>query len=358
MNVDMQKLDELLCLLGRKYLGDEEKISDLMRSFFSDNMEERIELNRKNGAKIGMNVFMDYGVWCEPPFAELIEIEDNVVISAFVKLVGHDSALTNIVGFPVRKGKILLKKNAFIGNGAIILPGVTIGEEAVIGAGSVVTEDVSPRTVVAGVPAKKISDFKTFFEKNIELLKKFPGRFTYVFSKHQPKPEFIGRSADYESGVGEFGVLPRALPFTEHEKALLSADSENSDPAGHNTDDNWTALLDFAGVGENSRVIDIGCGNGSLVLECAKRGANVVGVDFSEAALGLAREKTFPTFQKNVNFICTDLKSMNQPEKSFDAVFVTNVVEYLQAWELEILFHTIKKMLKDGGKFVIYSRGK
>jgi len=48
----------------------------------------------------------------------------------------------------------LVKKGASIGTGSTILCGVTIGENAIIGAGSVVTKDVSPSTIVAGVPAK------------------------------------------------------------------------------------------------------------------------------------------------------------------------------------------------------------
>lgn len=50
----------------------------------------------------------------------------------------------------------LVKKGVSIGSGATIIAGVTIGEGSVIGAGSVVTKDVAPKTIVAGVPAKKL----------------------------------------------------------------------------------------------------------------------------------------------------------------------------------------------------------
>jgi acetyltransferase-like isoleucine patch superfamily enzyme len=55
-------------------------------------------------------------------------------------------------------GKIVVENDAWIGTGAIILPNMTIGEGAVIGAGAVVTKDVPPFSIVAGVPAKKISE--------------------------------------------------------------------------------------------------------------------------------------------------------------------------------------------------------
>ncbi|AYE62260.1 Maltose o-acetyltransferase [Lactobacillus helveticus] len=51
---------------------------------------------------------------------------------------------------------MLIKKNAWIGAKATILPGVTVGENAVVAAGAVVTKDVSANTVVAGMPAKVI----------------------------------------------------------------------------------------------------------------------------------------------------------------------------------------------------------
>ncbi len=52
-----------------------------------------------------------------------------------------------------------MKRGAYVGVGAILLPGVTVGECAVVGAGAVVTEDVPPYTIVAGSPAKVVRKF-------------------------------------------------------------------------------------------------------------------------------------------------------------------------------------------------------
>ena len=60
----------------------------------------------------------------------------------------------------VRMEGVKIKDDVWIGAGVIILSGVTIGECSVIGAGAVVTKDVEPYTVVAGVPARKIKDIK------------------------------------------------------------------------------------------------------------------------------------------------------------------------------------------------------
>ncbi|MBM6839897.1 sugar O-acetyltransferase, partial [Clostridium saudiense] len=85
-----------------------------------------------------------------------IELEDNVLIGPEVKIlsVNHPIDSRNRRGVILKSVKI--KRNAWIGAGAIICPGVTIGENSVIGAGSVVTKDVADNCVYAGVPAKFI----------------------------------------------------------------------------------------------------------------------------------------------------------------------------------------------------------
>ncbi|HSR20175.1 MAG TPA: DapH/DapD/GlmU-related protein [Anaerolineales bacterium] len=66
-------------------------------------------------------------------------------------------AESRIQGWEVAK-RIVIEDNVWIGGGAIVLPGVTIGKNAVVGAGSVVTWDVRPNAVVAGNPAGLIRE--------------------------------------------------------------------------------------------------------------------------------------------------------------------------------------------------------
>ena len=56
------------------------------------------------------------------------------------------------------RDRVVIRRNAWIGAGAVILPGVTVGENAIVAAGAVVTKDVADNTVVAGIPAKYIRD--------------------------------------------------------------------------------------------------------------------------------------------------------------------------------------------------------
>jgi acetyltransferase-like isoleucine patch superfamily enzyme len=80
---------------------------------------------------------------------ELITVEPGVVISSRVIVAAHDS-WRHVVG------QVCVRRRAFVGIGAILMPGVTVGEEAVVAAGAVVTRSVEARTVVAGVPAKLV----------------------------------------------------------------------------------------------------------------------------------------------------------------------------------------------------------
>lgn len=74
---------------------------------------------------------------------------------ASILTLGHDPRSS---AFGDRGGDVVIGERVWIGYRAIILPGVTIGEGAVIGAGSVVTKDVEPFAIVAGNPARKVGD--------------------------------------------------------------------------------------------------------------------------------------------------------------------------------------------------------
>lgn len=107
---------------------------------------------------IGKNVFINF----DCTFLALggITIEDDVLIGPKVSLITENHPLNPEERKGLEAKPILIKKNAWIGANATILPGVTIGENAVVAAGAVVSKDVPDNTVVGGIPAKFIKNIQ------------------------------------------------------------------------------------------------------------------------------------------------------------------------------------------------------
>jgi len=122
----------------------------------------RNALYRGMGIGLGRRVFIGLDTWLDDQFPELITIEDDVTISFRVMVIVHDDARrmdrTQAGAHTGTVAPVRLRRGCYLGAGSILLPGVTVGEGAVVGAGAVVTRDVPPHTLVAGVPARVIKD--------------------------------------------------------------------------------------------------------------------------------------------------------------------------------------------------------
>jgi acetyltransferase-like isoleucine patch superfamily enzyme len=106
--------------------------------------------------QIGKNVFINHAC----TFLDMggITIEDDVQIGPKVNLITENHPLDPANRKALICKPIVIKRNAWIGAGATILPGVTIDENAVVAAGAVVSKDVAANTVVGGIPARHIKD--------------------------------------------------------------------------------------------------------------------------------------------------------------------------------------------------------
>ncbi|HPM29785.1 MAG TPA: sugar O-acetyltransferase [Chryseolinea sp.] len=104
--------------------------------------------------KIGKNVFINHA--CS--FLDMggITIEDDVQIGPRVNLITENHPVDPSKRKQLDLKSVHIKRNVWIGAGATILPGVTVGENSIVAAGAVVNKDVPANTIVGGIPAKMI----------------------------------------------------------------------------------------------------------------------------------------------------------------------------------------------------------
>lgn len=107
-----------------------------------------------------------YGRYCffDPSFCFLISIGDNVTFSTRVHVLAHDASLKRTLGYS-KVGKVIISNNVFIGANTTILPGISIGDSAIVGAGSVVTKSIPAHEVWAGNPARRICSLDEYKNK-------------------------------------------------------------------------------------------------------------------------------------------------------------------------------------------------
>ena len=135
-------------------------------SLFKSRFYSAEKYARHLGVKIGENCYIDTRNWSSEPY--LVTIGNNCQITHCVSIYTHGG------GQAVRAidpnfdvfGKVVIEDWAYIGAYSLIMPGVTIGEGALVAAGSVVTKSVPPHTVVGGNPACYICTTEEYYERN------------------------------------------------------------------------------------------------------------------------------------------------------------------------------------------------
>lgn len=125
-------------------------------------------------------------------FPEFVSIGDDFTSGPGSIILAHDASPYFHTG-DYRVEKTVIGNKVFLGANSVILPGVIVGDGAIIGAGSIVTKNVKPFTVVAGNPAKEICSVQDYFDKHFKRgsLVKAPKSFEKIKNNEKLRPDDI-----------------------------------------------------------------------------------------------------------------------------------------------------------------------
>lgn len=116
--------------------------------------------------------------------------------------------------------------------------------------------------------------------------------------------------------------------------------------------------LNLAKLNKRMTVLDYGCGRGEIVIHAAYKARKVYGMDYSKAALQLARRSS-RLFLKKINnkisWLYQKSKKLPFKDESIDVIFFLDVIEHLYPEENDILFEEFKRILKFSGKIIIHT---
>lgn len=162
------------------------------------------EYLRHQGVRIGKGTVILYPSYVDGRMPYLLEIGANVVISLHVTILTHDASSAR-AGDLIKVGRVTIKDHSFIGAGSTILCNTTIGPNAIVGAGSVVSRDIPPDSVYAGNPARFVCTMDEFIKKNRNAAKGrplFEGR--HFRHPYVPQPQRDAMKKSLEDGFGYF----------------------------------------------------------------------------------------------------------------------------------------------------------
>lgn len=126
----------------------------LLPAWFAPHKTLRVFFHRLRGVDIGKKVEIGYFCIIGHVHPHMIHIGDNAVITAKAVILEHDNSYFYAYGKDVKFNEVQIGERAFIGIGSIIMPGTKIGKHSIIGAMSLVKDDIADYCVAVGIPAR------------------------------------------------------------------------------------------------------------------------------------------------------------------------------------------------------------
>ena len=160
--IEMSVRDAQLCFKLNHTMPYTDEYNAILGELFGDRLGEGsrvmsgLTVVRSKNVRIGKNVVIMNN--CLMMSAGGITIDDNSLVAANTQLISNNHDLEEHMIITCKP--VHLKRNCWIGAGATILPGVTVGENSVVGAGSVVTKDIPDNCIAVGSPAKVVKEIK------------------------------------------------------------------------------------------------------------------------------------------------------------------------------------------------------
>lgn len=132
--------------------------------FYNKRRQSYLARLQERGLRMGEKVEIAGDFFFDPSHCYLITIGNRVTFAPGIRIVAHDASSFRSLGF-TRLGRVVIGDDSFIGDSVIVLPGVEIGKNCIVGAGSVVAKDIPAGSVAAGNPAKVICSTEDLIEK-------------------------------------------------------------------------------------------------------------------------------------------------------------------------------------------------
>lgn len=132
---------------------------------------------KANGVSFGRGVVVMPSVFLDVSYGWMISIGDRTRICENVRILVHDASPQNALRYG-RVGLVTIGRDCVLSERVVVLPGVTIGDGSIIGAGSVVVHDIPPHSRAMGVPARRYGSAEEWLEENRRDIERLP-RFAY-----------------------------------------------------------------------------------------------------------------------------------------------------------------------------------